>query len=247
MVVPKFAISTYVESCIVGEDFGPDGMPLSRYLNGLINCMLLSGLIWFASREYLTLRKALKEGGRGKKRHEGEQTALSTLTSLFIAFTVNNLLRGSHMVDHVLRPVYYHEPQWAYEKLYFTECDKPTISHFPITLLALLGITRLMKVIASGSRKGMTLAMIFMTLYILSAFYGLIHYTVEPPSNYGPFPNMNIGGTIITNFPVIFFMLKIYFGTNTSKGDGKEQLLKESVPTGNKSVGRVRSRTPVKN
>jgi len=80
-----------------------------------------------------------------------------------------------------------------------------------------------------------------MTLYVLGSLFNLVHYTIEPPSNYGPFPNVNIAGTALTTLPVIFFLFKIHMELPQKK---TEQLIQER-PEGSATRASSRKRAPV--
>jgi len=183
------------------EEFSP-----LRIANIAINVLLGGATTGFLVKRYWELRKDVSA-----KRRQVEGVALRYLNFLFVALMVNNALRSSHMVDHTIRPVYYHEPRWAYAKVLITELELATYANILIALLLWQGAGRVLTSTATWDRQGFIKGVVFMTLYIMfGCLFGLIHYTVEPPCNYGPFPNMNIGGTALTTIPVAVLLVRIY-------------------------------------
>jgi uncharacterized membrane protein len=241
---PKYGISTYGKEMIVNE--GLDELPPIRYILILINIFLFVIMVSKQTSQYLGHRTNIhrKRGSSG------------LLTTFFIAYSVNNILRNCHMVDHILRPVYYHEPKWAYAKILFAEMEVPTYSNFGPFFFGMLGVGRLMRFIESGNRSGLSLTVLLMALYTALAAFGIVHYTIEPPSNYGAFQNLNIGGTVLTCIPIVILLIYIYFNVEdqdtrgrgrSNEGGSKEKLIGGSEnPRVTRSTARRRSKTPVK-
>ena len=152
----------------------------------------------------------------------------------------------------VLRPVYYHEPKWAYQKYFIVEMELATYANILITTNGYFAIKRLLQAVFDNkiaeSRSSIVLNSFF---YFGGAFFGLVHYTIEPPSNYGAFANFTIAGPSFTGLPLLALILYALYFWKKSSGGRKEskQLL---VDDGDKSESirttrsKRRSKTPVK-
>jgi len=151
---------------------------------------------------------------------------------------VNNALRSAHMVDHTCRPVYYHEPRWAYDKIWLTEMEVPAYVNILMALFAWQGMSLLFEVISQGQRTKIGAALGVMTVYVVGSVFNLVHYTIEPPTNYGPFPNLTIAGTALTTLPIIFFMIQVYRTTSSSRS---EMLIPPKSSDGVRASGRKRA------
>jgi len=233
---PTFGISSLGKECIIDE--GLKEIPPLRYANIAINILLWVGTTVYLVKRHLDLRNDLK-GMSARRRQVG--VALSYLNYFFVALMVNNALRSSHMVDHICRPVYYHEPKWAYAKIWITELELPTYANLLMALSIWQGAGTVLNMTAHWNRQGLVKGMAFMTLYVLGSLFNLVHYTIEPPSNYGPFPNFNIAGTILTTLPVVVMLVKIFLELPQKK---TEQLIQER-PEGSATRASNRKRAPV--
>jgi hypothetical protein len=137
--------------------------------------------------------------------------------------------------------VYYHEPKWAYAKLWITEMEVPTYANVLMAVLAIQGMTRLLDLISQGTRQGLVRAFLFMDLYILGSLFNLVHYTIEPPTNYGIFANLNIAGTALTNLPIIYCLVKTYLAILTDPKSAPLIVGRPEDGTGVRSSGRKRA------
>jgi len=233
---PTYGISSLGKEYIIDE--GLKEIPPIRYANIAINILLWVATTGYLVKRYLELRKDLK-GMSARRRQVG--VALYYLNFFFVALMVNNALRSSHMVDHICRPVYYHEPKWAYAKVWITELEIPTYANIGMALLIWQGAGTVLNMTAHWNRQGLMKGMVVMTLYVLGSLFNLVHYTIEPPSNYGPFPNVNICGTALTTLPVVFLLVKIYLELPQKK---TEQLIQER-PDASATRASNRKRAPV--
>jgi hypothetical protein len=93
----EYGISTYGKEYLVEEATSPS--PL-RYLYIAINVLLWVGQTAYLSHRFIALRAALRPMARRRQ----VANAMSLLNFSFIAFTINNVLRSTHMVDHIFRP-----------------------------------------------------------------------------------------------------------------------------------------------
>lgn len=242
----QYGISTYGKTYLIDE--GIKEYSTIRYIYILANVLMLLGATAIVSIKYVTLRTTVS------KQPKRNRPSMALLTSFFVAFMVNNLIRGSHMIDHICRPVYYHEPRWAYEKIWITEMEVPTYANVFVQGLGLVAILKVMEAVIGTQRKKIVNSLIYMGLFIPASAFNIIHYTIEPPRNYGPFPNFNISGSAISTIPLA---LLIVYASRTFKGaddESTEQLLKSSEVGGDRkgkvgrgfSQARRRSKTPVK-
>ncbi len=240
----KYGISTYGKVYLVDE--GIKEYSLIRYIYIAANVLMLLGATVIVLVKYLNLRKVIS------KQTKRNRPSTASLTSFFVAFMVNNLIRGSHMIDHICRPVYYHEPKWAYAKIWITEMEVPTYANVFVQGLGLIAILNVMQAVIGTEKKKLVTSLIYMGLFIPASAFNIIHYTIEPPRNYGPFPNFNIAGSAITTIPyaiLIIYALKTF---KSLEDESSERLLKSSNTEGERKVARGssqarrRSRTPVK-
>lgn len=247
----KYGISTYGKIYLIDE--GISEIPPIRYIYILANVLMLLGATIMVTNQYLSHRKIIY---KLQKRNRGSASGNGVhgfLTPFFIAFMVNNLIRGSHMIDHICRPVYYHEPQWAYAKIWITEMEVPTYANVFVQGLGLIAILKVMKAIIGTQEKQLVTSLIFMALFIPASAFNIIHYTIEPPSNYGPFPNFNIAGSAITTIPLAVLIIYVSKNFQSTDTESSERLLKSNdddekrKSTRLSSQPRRRSRTPVKN
>lgn len=246
MGLEKYGISTYGQTYVIDE--GITEFSLLRYIYILANALMLLVATVVVTREYLNHRKSIF------KLQKRNPNSTRIFTQFFVAYMVNNLIRGAHMIDHICRPVYYHEPKWAYEKTFITEMELPTHANVFIQGLGVIAILKVMKAAIAGQDKQLVTSLIYMALFIPASAFNIIHYTIEPPSNYGPFPNFNIAGSALSTIPLIALIIYSYKTFESVADESSEKLLKSS--SGNdegtrKSVrgtaqARRRSRTPVK-
>lgn len=249
MGLEKYGISTYGKIYLIDE--GITEFSQIRMIYILANIIILVGATIAVTQQYLTHRKTIYKH-QGKKRVSTSATQ-RLLTPFFIAFMVNNLIRGSHMIDHICRPVYYHEPKWAYAKIWITEMEVPTYAHVFVQGHGLLAILRVMEAVIGTNQKRLIKSLVYMALFVPASAFNIIHYTIEPPSNYGPFPNFNIAGSAITTIPLVLLMINAYKNFQPLETESSERLLKstdddsEKKPVRISSQSRRRSRTPVRN
>lgn len=210
---PSYGISTYGKEYLLDEGL-KDGLHPLRYIFIGLNIILGVGPMIYLTHKFLKLRSGLKNISRRRQ----AANALHILTFAFVSFMVNNVLRSSHMIDHICRPVYYHEPKWAYAKIWITEMEIPTYANAVMAIFILQGMGRLFRVVSQGDRSGLFAALTWMALYVLGSLFNLVHYTIEPPTNYGPFPNTNIAGTAVTNIPIIYILIKAWLNVPEGKG-----------------------------
>lgn len=247
MGLEKYGISTYGKTYLIDE--GIKEYPLIRYIYIMANIVMLVGATIIVTSQYLSHRKTFFKLQRRK-----HVSTSRLLTPFFVAYMVNNLIRGSHMIDHICRPVYYHEPKWAYEKIWITEMEVPTYANVFVQGLGLIAILKVMRAVLETHERQLVLSLISMALFIPASAFNIIHYTIEPPSNYGPFPNFNIAGSAISTIPLAILIIYASKTFQSADGDSSEQLLKTSnsdyddkrKPGRGTSKARRRSRTPVK-
>lgn len=250
MGLEKYGISTYGKVYLIDEGIE---IPSIRYIYILANVLMLLGATIIVTYQYLSHRKTIYNLQKRVRASNSVNKAHGSLTPFFIAFMVNNLIRGSHMIDHICRPVYYHEPKWAYEKIWITEMEVPTYANVFVQGLGLLAILKVMKALIESQEDQLVKSLIYMALFIPASAFNIIHYTIEPPSNYGPFPNFNIAGSALSTIPLVVLIIYVsktfepIVNTESSErllktsDDESEKLARESTQT------RKRSRTPVKN
>lgn len=242
----KYGISTYGKVFLIDE--GIKEYSLLRYIYIIANVLMLLIATVMVANEYVRLRKTIS-----KHPKRNQRSTTRSLTPFFVAFMVNNLVRGSHMIDHICRPVYYHEPKWAYAKIWITEMEVPTYANVFVQGLGVIAILKVMNAVIGVQKRELFTSFIYMGLFIPASAFNIIHYTIEPPSNYGPFPNFNIAGSALTAIPLA--LLIIYASKNFECSDNtdasSERLLTASSDTDERKSGRGnkqtrrRSRTPV--
>lgn len=243
----KYGISTYGKTYLIDE--GIKEYSLIRYVYIMANVLMLLGATIIVTFQYLSYRKTVF---KVQKRNRVSNSR--SLTPFFVAYMVNNLIRGSHMIDHICRPVYYHEPKWAYAKILITEMEGPTYANVFIQGLGLIAILKVMKAVNGVNEKQLVTSLIYMALFIPASAFNIIHYTIEPPRNYGPFPNFNIAGSAISTIPLALLIIYVSKTFQSLDDESSEQLIKTSNSNDyekrksarGSSQARRRSRTPVK-
>lgn len=246
MGLEKYGISTYGKTYLIDE--GITEFSLIRHIFILANVLMLLVATLIVTYEYLNHRKSIF------KLQKRNRSSTRVLTPFFVAYMVNNLIRGAHMIDHICRPVYYHEPRWAYAKIWIAEMEVPTYANVFVQGLGVIAILKVMKAVIAGHEKQLVTSLIYMALFIPASAFNIIHYTIEPPSNYGPFPNFNISGSAISTIPLVVLIIYASKTFQSLTDESSERLLKSSGGNdeGKRKSGRGsaqarrRSRTPVK-
>jgi len=233
MVSPKFGLSTYGTTIIIDEGLPPNsGIDYVRVLFLIITGLqsfIVSSLIYSQYRKFST--KPSSTSRRSASTTSASSSGLPFI--LLLGFLLSNTFRTLHLIDHMYRPVYYHEPKWVYTKYVFTTVEVPLYIDVIIQLLGYSGMKALINGLVSvnGSQtKTLNMSSSSFTcliLYSAQSAVSLIHYTVEPPSNYGIDANFTIAGTVITAFA---FGALVLYGFCT--GGGKSPATSKSSASG---------------
>ena len=187
--------------------------------------------------------------------------------SLLVCFIASHVIHSMHIVDHMFRPVYYHEPDWAYKKYLVTEVEAGNYTTLVTSLVGLFGIRRILLGVHTQNGRLVRSTILPLVFYILfGCVFGFVHYLAEKPSNYGAMAHFTISGPGIVCIPFAISILYAVCTISTVsvsnksgvKGESKVPLLEDEdgestrVPRSSERVSdpghtaRRRSKTPVK-
>lgn len=244
---PTYGLSSYGKVMLIDE--GIIEAPWLRSIYLAINALLYLIPSVMITKQYLGFKIKLTSTTPRSSSSSNISSSLWLITSIFITFLINNFIRTCHMIDHAYRPVYYHEPEWAYKKYLIVEMELATYSNIIISLCGLFGLRRLLNyIVLFTERKQQQFEprlsyLLLNGIYIFGSLFNFVHYTIEPPWNYGPFPNFNIAGAPITVLPYIGLILYTLFYWNpsysSSSSKDREQR-KKLISDASSSSGNVR-------
>lgn len=220
-MAPSYSLSSFGQYIVIDE--GTIEQPWLRYSYLAVNVLLFLIPTILITKQFLTQRIRMS-------RTKSLSSSLWLITSLLVTYIANNLIRTCYMVDHSYRPVYYYEPELGYQKYLIVEMELGTYSNLVFSSVGYYGFTKLTSFVfvsTESPKKQKNLprisCLVLNMAYVIGAIGPLIHYTIESPWNFGPFPNFNIAGSSISGVLYLGFVIYSLYIWSPGKSGRKSE------------------------